>query len=116
TFHFGSCSCPLVFWTQCERSLPSKSTIASEGGVSVNGCPGATLRARGRFISCTFHFWSGSCGVSLYPRTSSPADAGIWLPPFFGAAGGAPCCAATTRAVAKTIKLFIRPPEKCSER
>ncbi len=51
--------------------------MASEGGASFSrGRPGVTLAGRGRSMSCTFHFCPGICGVSVYPRTSSPAEGG----------------------------------------
>src|SRR5664280_1310218 len=69
--------------------------MASEGGASFNkGVPGDTFTGRGRSMSCTFHFWPGIWGVSLYPRTSSPADAGG-------------CCAPSVESAAMRIRSFM---------
>ena len=47
---------PRTVCIQCDRSLPSNSTMASEGGAALVKGPGVTLGARGRSMSCTFHF------------------------------------------------------------
>src|SRR5690606_24507928 len=50
----------------CDVSLPSNSTMASDGGSPI-AAPGCTTGGAGRSMSCTRHVLPGMTGVSEYP-------------------------------------------------
>src|SRR5213594_1299251 len=60
-----------------DRSLPSNSTIASDGGLpGASGAPpGVTTLGWGRSGSCTCHLPPGNIGVSVYPTGAWPSAA-----------------------------------------
>src|SRR6058998_415940 len=74
TTHFaGESSCD----RHCERSLPSNSTMASDGGGSGGRSgPGSTTGGRGRSIECTGHCWAVIVAGSIHPSASS-AECGM---------------------------------------
>ena len=89
--------------------------MASDGGASFTYGPGVTLGGRGRAMSCTFHGCPGNCGVSLYPRMSSPADAG-GAPFGFGRLAGGVCAQRAAATARKIISLILDLPDsgQCS--
>src|SRR3954447_2513326 len=90
TGHFVSMSLPLSpprpAWPHLLRSLPSNSTTASDDGAP-GVAPGLITAGCGRSGSWTCHFWFGSIGVSLNPRSG------------FGVVCAAPVTANARRAV-----------------
>src|SRR5881396_1227142 len=76
TTHFaGESSCD----RHCERSLPSNSTMASDGGGSGGRSgPGSTTGGRGRSIECTGHCWAVIvAGASIRARVVRNAECGV---------------------------------------
>src|SRR5580704_16342908 len=74
TFHFAGP--PSLVLTHADKSLPSKSTVASEGALPAASCddhvPGSITFGAGRFRSCAFHCVCHAAAPQASTSTAAP--------------------------------------------